>query len=70
MKAILEFNLPQDEVEHQLALNGANYKIALDEMDNYLRNRLKYEELDDKVYEALQLARNTLTELTQDIYTT
>lgn len=66
MKAILEFNLPEESVEHLLALRGDAYKYALDDMDNYLRTRLKYEELPDAVVEALQAARNKLNELIQD----
>lgn len=66
MKAILEFNLPEESVEHLLALRGDAYKYALDDMDNYLRARLKYEALSDAVAEALQEARVKLNELIRD----
>ena len=38
MKAILEFNLPEEIEEHLNAINGINYKIALQEMDRWLRS--------------------------------
>lgn len=66
MKAILEFNLPEESVEHLLALRGDAYKYALDDMDNYLRARLKYEDLPGQVAETLQAARDKLNELIQD----
>lgn len=44
MKAILEFDLPEESVDHQLALHGIDLKIAIDEFDNYLRGLIKHEE--------------------------
>lgn len=34
MKATLEFNLPEEQEEHELALNGHKYKIAVEEIWN------------------------------------
>jgi hypothetical protein len=42
MKAILEFNLPEETEEYELAMNGSHYLFALQELDNYLRSQLKY----------------------------
>ena len=64
MLAKLEFNLPEDEEEYRNAINGADYKLALEDMDNYLRGRLKYEELPEDVHKALQEARDKLLYLT------
>lgn len=66
MKAILEFNLPEDKDEHHYALKGSRYKLALGEIDMYLRGRLKYESLSAPVYEALQDARTHLNELIRE----
>ena len=33
MKAILEFNIPEEEAEHHLALNGARYSTVVWELD-------------------------------------
>jgi hypothetical protein len=45
MKAILEFDLPDDDQAHQDALHGAEYRAAIQMIDRYLRDQLKY--LDD-----------------------
>jgi hypothetical protein len=42
MKAILEFNLPEDKDEYDFANNGLNYYLALCEFDNWLRSEYKY----------------------------
>ena len=59
-KNTLEFNLPEDREELNHALNAGAYISALQDIDNYLRGRLKYEELDEPVREALQAARDYL----------
>ena len=40
-----------------------SYSSALQDLDNYLRGRLKYEELTEPVDEALQLVRDKLHEI-------
>ena len=42
MKAILEFNLPEEKDEYNFANNGINYYSALVEFDNWLRSEYKY----------------------------
>jgi flavin-dependent dehydrogenase len=42
MKAILEFNLPEDKDEYDFANNGLNYYLALVEFDRWLRSEYKY----------------------------
>ena len=59
-KSTLEFNLPEERDELRYALNAVAYIAALQEIDNYLRGRLKYEELDEPVRDALQSARDFL----------
>jgi hypothetical protein len=67
MKAILEFTLPEEQEEHQNAVKGFCYKLALEDMDNYFRSRLKYEDgLSEEVRNALQEARNRLIYLTRE----
>ncbi len=66
MKAILEFNLPEDSEDFDLAKNGPKYKLILDELDNYLRAKLKYEDLPDDVYDELSRTREKLNELCQE----
>jgi len=42
MKAILEFNLPEEKDEYNFANNGVNYYITLVEFDHWLRSEYKY----------------------------
>ena len=42
MKAILEFNLPEDKGEFDFATNAVNYYSALVEFDQWLRSEYKY----------------------------
>lgn len=44
MKVTLEFNLPEESEEHKLALYGAKYSSAVDEVFNWIRSQLKYNE--------------------------
>lgn len=43
MKAILEFTLPEEQVEFDCAVDGVKWMSAMWELDQYLRNQLKYE---------------------------
>jgi hypothetical protein len=40
MKAILEFNLPEEEKDHLDAVNGTNWKLVVWDIDQLLRNYL------------------------------
>ena len=44
MKAILEFNLPEDQPEFNNAIKGGDWKHVCWEMDQYLRKRVKYDD--------------------------
>jgi hypothetical protein len=44
-KAVLEFNLPEEKEEFELAQRGISYKIVLDDLDNWLRAKVKYEDM-------------------------
>lgn len=46
MKAILEFDLPSESWEFEQAQKGANYRFTLDDLDNWLRAKEKYEDLE------------------------
>lgn len=45
-KAVLEFNLPEEEAEFQIALTGNAARTVLWELDNMLRGMVKYEDKD------------------------
>ncbi len=65
MKAILEFNLPDDQVEFDLANNGRNFWSVLWELDQDLRAKTKYapDDLPQDKYDAYQEIRDRLYEL-------
>ena len=42
MKAILEFNLPEDQPEFNNAIKGKDWKHVCWEIDQYLRKEIKY----------------------------
>ena len=69
MKAILEFELPEDKEEFDAASKGMDWAILAWDIEQYIRNRLKYqtEKLDtSSAKEELELLRNELHELMED----
>lgn len=67
MKAILEFNLPEDAHEYNLMNKAVDMSVILHEFDQYLRGRLKYEDnMSVEVYDALQDARDKLWDMCKD----
>jgi len=44
MKAILEFNLPEDKQEFNLATKASDWWYVCWQMDQYLRKKLKYDD--------------------------
>lgn len=66
MKAVLEFNLPEDQSDFQAAINGSNYKSAIWEYDQWLRSEMKYGELDKKIYEAYDTCRKKLRNILEE----
>jgi len=73
MKAILEFNLPEDQYEFNTAIKGSNWKHTCWQMDQYLRKRVKYDEgLTEEQLEAYEDMRGEfwriLNENSVDLY--
>jgi len=69
MKAILEFELPEDKEEFDAASKGMDWAIVAWDMEQYIRNRLKYqtEKLDtSSAKEELEIIRNELHILMED----
>ena len=66
MKATLEFNLPEDHIEFEMAVNGSKMHSVLWEMDQWLRTQYKYmsdvEYSEDK-YETFEKCRDQLREI-------
>lgn len=65
MKATLEFNLPEDQHDFYCAVNGAKWMSAMWELDQYLRNQLKYEaeQLSEDKLNAIKEFREKLHEI-------
>jgi hypothetical protein len=57
MKAILEFNLPEDQEQFNIAVKAMDWALLAWDIDQFIRNKIKYEQDRDGV---LQLVRNEL----------
>ena len=69
MKAILEFDLPEDSEEFEIASKAMDWSILAWDIDQYIRNRLKYqtEKLDtSSAKEELEFLRNQLHEMMEE----
>jgi len=69
MKAILEFNLPEDQTEYQMANDASKMSSVLWNMKQWLRGQLKFPEnmnLSDDGYQVLEQCRDKLNELLMD----
>ena len=75
MKAILEFNLPEEREEFNLALNGHKAQIIIDEIFSELRKNLKYgrttqfqglQVTDEQLYEVLENVRELIVSIQAD----
>jgi hypothetical protein len=67
MRAILEFNLPEDQHEYNLVNKAVDMSVILHEFDQYLRGRLKYEDnITNDAYNAVEEAREKLWEMCRD----
>jgi len=66
MKAILEFNLPEDKDDFELATQGSRLHSVIWEMDQWLRAQYKYmsdEEYSTDKYETYEKCRGKLRDL-------
>ena len=66
MKATLEFNLPEDHIEFEMAVNGSKMHSVLWEMDQWLRQQYKYmpdSEYSEDKYNTFEKCREHLREL-------
>jgi hypothetical protein len=66
MKGTLSFSLPMENEEFKVAQEGSARRAVLDTFDNYLRNKLKYEELSDEQHKIYQEVRDELWKTKQE----
>ena len=57
MKAILEFELPEDREEYVAASRGMEWALLVWHIDQFIQNKIKYEQDRDGI---LQLVRDRL----------
>ncbi len=68
MKAILEFNLPEDRHEHQRAMHSMEAFSVMHDIDQHLRSVVKHGEGRYESVEALAVnIRNQLSEILQKV---
>jgi hypothetical protein len=63
MKAVLEFNLPEENHEFANATQGAKMRSVLWDFDQWMRSKIKYEDLNDEQYQVYQGCRDHLRTL-------
>ena len=66
MKAILEFNLPEEQEDYDMAFCGHDYWCSLYDFSQYLRNKIKYEELDEKTTKIYDQIRSEFYEILKE----
>jgi hypothetical protein len=66
MRAILEFNLPEDRQEHNAAVHGMDWALVCWELDQEIRKFLKYGNDFKSADEALEDIRRTLHNLIEE----
>lgn len=67
MRAILEFDLPEEGEDFRYAVNGWRYVNVIDDLFNHIRKHIKYDdqltEEQERIYEGI---REKLSELLQE----
>lgn len=65
MKAILKFNLPEDDYDYKLVNNAQKMHSVLWEMSQWLRAKVKYapDDIDHEAYRAYEDCRNEFLHL-------
>jgi len=63
MKAKLIFDLPEESSEWYKAVNAVNMHCVLNEYDQWLRSKIKYDDLTDEQYQVYQGCRDQLRTL-------
>jgi len=63
MKAKLTFNLPEDQNEFDLAIQGSKMYLALWDISQELRTLWKYEELSEEEWKMVERIRDKFYEI-------
>jgi len=61
MKAKLEFNLPDEQIEFDDAINGGKWKLVIWEINQFLRNEMKHnDKVTEEQYQAYRIVQEEL----------
>jgi flagellum-specific peptidoglycan hydrolase FlgJ len=63
MKAVLEFDLPDENDDFRYAINGKKYKDAIWDYDQLLRSEIRYKELSKETLKAYEFCREELRKI-------
>lgn len=63
MKAILEFELPEDKENFNAASRGMDWALVVWEMDQIMHKKVKYEELSDDSRKTIEELRLTMSDM-------
>lgn len=66
MKAILEFNLPEEDAEMRHAINAGKYNYVCFAFDQFLMRFDKHRDIPKEAQEILEEIRKQWNELTED----
>lgn len=66
MKAVLKFDLPEEQDDHKVALDGWRWRSVSLDMDTYLRNEVKHHEHTADELRVLDAVRGELREMVAD----
>jgi len=70
MKAILEFDFEKDDYDRNRfedAVNGTKWKSSINELDNWLREQMKYNpHISGDFYEAFEQCREKIREIVRE----
>ena len=63
MKAILEFELPEDKENFDVASKGMDWALVVWDMDQIMHKKVKYEELSDDSRLVIEDLRLTMSDM-------
>ena len=68
MEAILKFNLPDDQEDFNIALDGGKWALSMFELNQWLRSQTKHatDSMSDDTYKAFEDTRDKLYEILQE----
>jgi hypothetical protein len=68
MEAILKYNLPEDQLDFDTAVNGSKWMAAMWQLDNWLRSKTKYapDTMSADTFTAFEQSRDMLHEILQE----